>query len=112
MFCSHDSAIPTDPIGSLICRTCLKGFKSLGQLAGDLSNQVKALDAVIRSLKAVPLIKFQADPQTGSLTLAIDGVRQVLRGTETEAECTEEWHELISRQMREEAEHLAERLNY
>jgi hypothetical protein len=111
MFCSHDSAIPTDPNGGLTCRTCLKGFKNIGQLAGDLSNQVKALDAVIRGLKAVPLIEFQADLQTGSLTLVVDGVSLVLRGPETETECAEEWRELISRQMREEAEQLAERLN-
>jgi hypothetical protein len=80
-------------------------------LAGDLSNQVKALDAVIRRLKAVPLIEFRADPQTGSPILVVDGVSQLLRGPETEIECAEEWRELISSQMREEAEQLVERLN-
>ena len=33
-----------------------------------------------------------------------------LRGPETEAECTEEWRELMAKQAREESELLAERL--
>ena len=34
----------------------------------------------------------------------------ILRGPETEAECAEEWRELMAKQAREESELLAERL--
>jgi hypothetical protein len=119
MICPHETAIQlvsstvemTDPNGEVTCRTCWKRFKNIGELAGDLSNQVKSLDAATRHLQAIPVLDYRADPQTGSLVLLMDGRVIPLRGPETDLECADEWHELLARQAREDAELLAERLN-
>ena len=110
MICPHETAIQTDPNGEVTCRTCWKRFKNLGELAGDLSNQVKALDAAARHLQVVPILDYRADPQTGSLSLLMDGQVIPLRGPETDLECADEWRELLARQAREDAELLAERI--
>lgn len=133
-FCPHDTAIQlasstvempasstvempasstvemTAPGGEITCRTCFQRFKNLGELAGDLSNQVKALEAANRLAQVVHVLSYQADPQTGDLALIMDGQAVPLRGPETESECVAEWRELMARQAREDAEILADRV--
>lgn len=119
MICPHEtiaqlasSAVEmAAPDGEITCRACWKRFKNLGELADDLSNQVKVLDAATRHLQAVPVLDYRADPQTGSLSLLMDGRVIPLRGPETDFECAAEWCELMARQAREDAELLAERMN-
>lgn len=110
MFCPHETATQTDLDGEITCRTCWKRFKSLGELAGDLSNQVKALDAATRHMRVIPILDYQVDPQQGGLSLLMDGQVIPLRGPETEIECAAEWRELMARQACEDAEFLAERV--
>lgn len=117
-FCSHDTATPlasskvemTAPDGEITCKTCWKRFKNLGELAGDLSNQVKALEAANRLARVVHILSYQADPQTGDLELIMDGHAVPLRGPQTEEECAIEWRELMAKQAREDAEILADRV--
>lgn len=109
-FCSHDTAIQTDPDGEITCHTCWRRFKNIGALAGDLSNQVKALEAATRLAQVVHVLSYQADPQTGELALIMDGQVVPLRGPETEEDCANEWRELMAKQAREEAEILADRV--
>jgi hypothetical protein len=117
-FCPHESAAPlasstvemTDPDGAITCHTCWQRFKNLGELAGDLSNQVKALEAANRLAQVVHVLSYQADPQTGELALIMDGQLIPLRGPETEEACAIEWRELMAKQAREEAEILADRI--
>lgn len=111
MICPHETAVQTNPNGEVTCRICWKRFKNLGELAGDLSNQVKALDAATRRLQVIPVLDYRADPQTGSLALVLDGQVVPLRGPETGLECAGEWRELMAKQALEEAETLAERMN-
>ena len=47
---------------------------------------------------------------TGNNLLVVEQNIVHLRGPETEAECAEEWRELMAKQAREESELLAERL--
>jgi hypothetical protein len=110
-FCSHDTATQTAPDGEITCRTCWERFKNLGALAGDLSNQVKALEAANRLAEVVHVLSYQADPQNGDLTLIMDGQAVPLRGPQTEDECTIEWRELMAKQAREDAEILADRVS-
>jgi hypothetical protein len=110
MICAHETATQTGPDGEVTCRTCWKRFKSLGELAGDLSNQVKALDAATRRMRVIPILDYQVDSQTGSLSLLMDGQVIPLRGPETDLECAAEWRELMAMQACEEAELLAERV--
>jgi hypothetical protein len=109
-FCPHDTATQTDPDGAITCRACWQRFKNLGELAGDLSNQVKALEAANRLAQVVQVLSYQADPQTGELALIMDGQVVPLRGPATEEECVIEWRELMAKQAREEAEILADRI--
>jgi len=109
-FCPHDTATQTDPRGEITCQTCWKRFKNLGELAGDLSNQVKALEAANRLAQVVHVLSYQADPQTGDLELIMDGQAVPLRGPTTEEECAIEWRELMAKQAREDAEILADRV--
>jgi hypothetical protein len=110
-FCPHDTAIQTAADGEITCRTCWERFKNLGELAGDLSNQVKALEAANRLAQVVHVLSYQADPQTGDLTLIMDGQAVPLRGPQTEDECAIEWRELMAKQAREDAEILADRVS-
>lgn len=45
-----------------------------------------------------------------TILLVVEKNTVPLRGPETEAECAEEWRELMAKQAREESELLAERL--
>lgn len=110
-FCPHETVTQTNPNGEMTCRTCWKNFKNLGELAGDLSNQVKALEAANRLAQVVHVLSYQADPQTGDLELIMDGHAVPLRGPQTEDECAIEWHELMAKQAREDAESLADRVS-
>jgi hypothetical protein len=117
-FCPHETATPLPsstvempaPDGEITCKTCWKRFKNLGELAGDLSNQVKALEAANRLAQVVHVLSYRADPQTGDLALIMDDQVVPLRGPETESECVAEWRELMAKQAREDAEILAERV--
>jgi hypothetical protein len=105
MFCPHDSAIQT-AADEITCRACWCKFKNLGELAGDLSNQVMAALKAIRLLPAEEVV--QVEYQDGQLVM--DGTPIPLRGPETETECAQEWRELMAKQAREDSLALADRL--